>query len=162
MLMIMRHAGKPTASNRQRGVTPNGGHDDHSLSVRGWTRAGALVGLFAPQHGEPAAGLARPDAIYASGHADDGSHRPVQTVTPLAERLGLDIRRDLGAGAEAQLAAGLTGRSGATLVAWQHEAIPQLVGLLGSVVPAAPREWPDDRFDIVWTLTRTGQHWRFA
>ena len=60
--MIVRHAEKPTKSNEQHGIRPNGEHDRHSLSVRGWTRAGALVALFAPQHGEPRAGLLRPEA----------------------------------------------------------------------------------------------------
>ena len=46
MIMIVRHAEKPTEANGQRGVRPDGGHDEHSLNVRGWVRAGALVGLF--------------------------------------------------------------------------------------------------------------------
>ena len=25
-----------------------------------------------------------------------------------------------------------------------------------------PQEWPDDRFDVVWTFTRDGTGWRFA
>jgi hypothetical protein len=41
-------------------------------------------------------------------------------------------------------------------VAWQHEAISKLVGELGAVAPAVPQHWPDDRFDVVWTLTRDG------
>jgi hypothetical protein len=72
-IMIVRHAEKPTKSNEQLGIRPNGEHDRHSLSVRGWTRAGAVVGLFAPQHGEPRAGLARPDAIYASATRTTGA-----------------------------------------------------------------------------------------
>ena len=94
MVMIVRHAEKPTKSNNQLGIRPNGDHDHHSLSVRGWTRAGALVGLFAPQHGEPRGGLLRPDAIYAG--------------------------------------------------------------------PAVPTHWPDDRLDVVWTLTPEASGWRFA
>ena len=35
-------------ANGQHGIRPNGEHDRNSLSVRGWTRAGALVGLFVP------------------------------------------------------------------------------------------------------------------
>jgi broad specificity phosphatase PhoE len=155
-IMIVRHAEKPTKSNEQLGIRPNGEHDRHSLSVRGWTRAGALVGLFAPQLGEPRAGLTRPDAIYASGHADDGSRRPVQTVTPLAERLSKDIHSGCGAVQESELAAKLEAHRGAVLVAWQHEAISKLVGELGAVAPAVPQHWPDDRFDVVWTLTRDG------
>jgi len=128
--------------------------------VRGWTRAGALVGLFAPQHGEPKAGLRRPDAIYACGHADDGSRRPVQTVTPLAERLGQHIRRRRGLGEEAALAAKLAVHNGAALVAWHHEAIPAIARSLGAV--DFPEHWPDDRFDVVWTFTPDGTGWRFA
>jgi len=159
MIMIVRHAEKPVAAE-VRGVRPNGDHDRHSLSVRGWTRAGALVGLFAPQHGEPKAGLRRPDAIYACGHADDGSRRPVQTVTPLAERLGQHIRRRRGLGEEAALAAKLAVHNGAALVAWHHEAIPAIARSLGAV--DFPEHWPDDRFDVVWTFTRDGTGWRFA
>jgi len=159
MIMIVRHAEKPTAAEG-RGVGPNGDHDGHSLSVRGWTRAGALVGLFAPQHGEPTAGLRRPDAIYASGHADHGSRRPVQTVTPLAERLGQHIHCRRGLGDEAALAARLAVLDGAALVAWHHEAIPAIARSLGAV--GFPQRWPDDRFDVVWTLTPDGSSWRFG
>src|SRR4029079_9026955 len=122
MVMIVRHAEKPTTANRQRGVRPDGDHDRHSLSVQGWTRAGALVGLFVPQHGEPKTGLRRPDAIYASGHADDGSRRPVQTVTPLAERLGQHIHRSRGLGDEKAPAAKLAAPDGPTPRRGQHEA----------------------------------------
>jgi broad specificity phosphatase PhoE len=160
VIMIVRHAEKPTKENQQHGVRPNGGHDRHSLSVRGWTRAGALVGLFVPQHGEPKAGLRRPDAIYASGHANDGSHRPVQTVTPLAERLGQHIHHGCGLGEEAALAAKLAAHDGVALVAWHHEAIPGIARSLGAV--DFPQGWPDDRFDVVWTLARDGSGWRFA
>ena len=159
MIMIVRHAEKPIPTE-VFGVRPNGDHDRHSLSVRGWTRAGALVGLFAPQHGEPEAGLQRPDAIYASGHADHGSRRPVQTVTPLAERLGQHIRRRRGLGEEAALAAKLAVHNGAALVAWHHEAIPAIARSLGAV--DFPEHWPDDRFDVVWTFTPDGTGWRFA
>ncbi len=162
MIMIVRHAEKPTESNEQFGVRPDGDHDRHSLSVRGWTRAGALVGLFAPHRGEPTAGLARPDAIYASGHTGDGSRRPIQTVTPLAERLGQEVHSDWAVVEEAELATSLAARRGAALVAWHHEAIPNIVRALGSVAPATPKNWPDDRFDVVWTFTRAGSGWQFA
>lgn len=160
MIMIVRHAEKPTPENEQHGARPSGKHDRHSLTVRGWVRAGGLVGLFAPQHGEPKDGLRRPDAIYASGHADDGSRRPVQTVTPLAKRLGLRVHRRRGLGEEEALAAKLAERGGDVLVAWHHEVIPDIVGALGAV--DFPREWPDDRFDVVWTLTPDASGWRFA
>jgi hypothetical protein len=158
--MIVRHAEKPTKANEEFGIRPNGEHDKHSLTVRGWTRAGALVNLFAPHHGAPRPGLARPDVIYAAGHGDDHGHRPVQTVTPLAERLGLHIHSHWREGSEDELAARLAEHDGAVLVAWQHEAIPKIVRALGS--GDGPDEWPDERVDVVWTLTRVGSGWRFA
>jgi broad specificity phosphatase PhoE len=162
IIMIVRHGEKPDDSESQFGLTPHGEHDKHSLSVRGWVRAGALVGLFAPQDAMPQTGLARPDAIYASGHASDGSHRPVQTVTPLAHRLGQDIHSGHSAGQEAALARDLATRTGATLVSWQHEAIPQIARHLGQVDPPTPLDWADDRFDMVWTFTRVAHGWRFT
>jgi hypothetical protein len=30
------------------------------------------------------------------------------------------------------------------------------------VKPKPPSEWPDDRFDVIWTFTRTDDGWRFA
>ena len=30
------------------------------------------------------------------------------------------------------------------------------------MTPKPPSDWPDDRFDIVWTFTRTADGWRFA
>ena len=161
MIMIVRHAEKPTKANEQLGVRPDGEHDRHSLSVRGWTRAGALVGLFAPQHGEPKAGLRRPDAIYASGHADDGSRRPVQTVTPLAERLGQHIHSRCGRATRSELAAKLAvhrrHRPRGVAARGDPEASS---GRWGRALPA--EEWPDDRFDVVWTFTRDGSGWRFG
>ncbi|MBV9921345.1 MAG: hypothetical protein JOY78_10910 [Pseudonocardia sp.] len=158
--MVVRHAEKPTKANEHFGVRPGGEHDKHSLTVRGWMRAGALVNLFAPHHGEPRPGLVRPDVIYAAGHSDDHGHRPVQTVTPLAERMRLPVHTHWRAGSEDELSASLADRGDTVLVAWQHEAIPKIVRALGAC--AAPEEWPDDRFDVVWTLTRAGSGWRFA
>jgi hypothetical protein len=30
------------------------------------------------------------------------------------------------------------------------------------VTPTPPAQWPDDRFDVVWTLTKTAGGWHFA
>jgi hypothetical protein len=43
-----------------------------------------------------------------------------------------------------------------------------LTAVVGSAVLAAcgagstPQEWPDDRFDVVWSLTETPDGWQFA
>jgi len=50
-IMFVRHGEKPGEGTRPHGVDHHGEHDEHSLSVKGWTRAGALAGLFA--HARP-------------------------------------------------------------------------------------------------------------
>jgi hypothetical protein len=161
--MIVRHAEKPSGSGGPHGVTPDGEYDKHSLTVDGWIRAGALVGLFAPSRGEPPSGLHRPDTVYGAGHRGEGhGKRAVQTVTPLAARLGLDVVTHYGPGDEAQLAKELSARPGTTVVAWKHEAIHKIAQHLGEVTPAPPLRWPEERYDVVWTFTRNGDGWRFA
>lgn len=163
VIMIIRHAEKPLhPAGSPHGITPDGDRDQHSLTVDGWVRTGALVGLFAPSRGEPTAGLRRPDTIYGSAHAGGHSKRSEQTVTPLAARLGLDVIKRYAAGQETLLAKELRNRPGVTLVCWHHEAIHQITEHLGEIVPTPPAHWPHDRFDVVWVLTRYGTGWRFA
>jgi hypothetical protein len=143
-------------------VDPEGRHDSHSLTVTGWIRAGALVELFAPSRGEPPAGLRRPDTIYASAHAGGHSRRSIQTVGPLAARLGLEVIQRYAAGDEARLAKEISTRPGAVLIAWHHEALHRIAHHFDDVRPIPPRGWPPDRFDLVWTFTPDGHGWRFA
>jgi broad specificity phosphatase PhoE len=163
MIMLIRHAEKPLhPSNSPHGVNTDGEQDPHSLTVTGWIRAGALVELFAPSRGEPPAELRRPDTIYASAHAGGHSKRSVQTVGPLASRLGLEVIKRYAAGDEAHLAKEIIARPGATLVAWHHQDIWKIAHNLGEVYPDPPARWPHDRFDVIWTFTREGQGcWRF-
>lgn len=162
VIMIIRHAEKPKRSGNANAITPEGGCDKHSLTVAGWIRAGALAALFAPPSGEPPAGLHRPDAVYGPAYEEGRSKRSVQTVTPLAARLGLDVVTRYVAGDEAHLADELSARPGATLVAWKHSAIHKIAEHLGHVTPTPPAHWPGSRYDVVWTFTRNGSGWRFA
>jgi hypothetical protein len=161
-IIIIRHGEKPPPL----GVTIEGDPDAKSLSVRGWVRAGALVAYFAPPGGAPAA-AAVPDVIYASSPAGP-SRRPLQTVAPLAEKLGLQPKTRLTKGDEKALAAAVLAEGGTVLICWQHEQIPDIVRHLTSGASSpleVPRDWPDDRFDVVWVLTRTaepGEPWRFS
>ncbi len=41
-IIFIRHA----EEHNEAGLTPEGTHDDRSLTVRGWQRAGALAGFF--------------------------------------------------------------------------------------------------------------------
>ncbi len=165
--MIMRHAEKPVGTGTPRGVDQDGTEDDESLTTRGWTRAGAVVALFAPVTPEgpltPRVGLARPAAIYAASPEGGASKRPFQTVTPLAGRLAVSIDTSYRKGQERALASALRNATGPTLVAWEHDAIPTIVAGLGRVDPAPPAAWPHDRFDLVWCLARThADGWTFA
>ena len=163
MIMLIRHAEKPLhPSGSPHGVNPDGQQDPHSLTVTGWIRAGALVELFAPSHGDSSAELRRPDTIYASAHAGGRSKRSMQTVGPLAARLGLEVVKRYSAGDEARLVKEISTRPGATLIAWHHEALHAISQYLGDVHPSPPDYWPPDRFDLIWTFTPDGHRWRFA
>lgn len=61
--MFMWHAEKPGADGV--GVSHDGQQDPHSLSVWGWTRAGALAPLFDHVPSPDRPGLARPQRILA-------------------------------------------------------------------------------------------------
>ncbi|MEZ0110024.1 broad specificity phosphatase PhoE [Catenulispora sp. EB89] len=164
VLMIIRHAEKPTGSGAPYGLTADGVQDDHSLTIQGWTRAGALVGLFDPRDssGGPVAlraGLTRPAVVAAAAAGTGGSNskRPQETVTPLASALGVTLETQFSVGQEAALATwlmGPTGPSGPTLVAWEHQHIPDIIAGLGQVTPKPPTSWPGARFDIVYVFTR--------
>jgi hypothetical protein len=164
-IMLVRHGEKPDGPGPPFGVLPSGEQDLESLSVRGWTRAGALVGLFAPEADKPRRGLRRPTALFAADPGGSGSKRPLQTISPLADRLGKPIRvmdiededRDAAA-----IAGVLLATPGAPLGSWQHRMIPPIARYLGKVHPAVPKKWPDERYDLVWVFTRRGDgSWRF-
>jgi hypothetical protein len=48
------------------------------------------------------------------------------------------------------------------LISWQHGEIPAIAEAFATVTPTPPSEWPDDRFDLVWTFTKTTDGWHFA
>jgi len=154
-IMLVRHAEKE-ATPPPFGVNADGEKDKHSLSVRGWQRAGALVPFFrAPQKD----GVAIPSTLYAAAVSDedrfvDGENvakslRPQETLAPLALALGFEIVVNWSVGQEAQLTGALRAESGVVLVAWEHKHIPAIALAFAA---NAPQSWPDDRFDVVWIL----------
>ena len=160
-IMIVRHAEKPD-SDKLHGITEDGSHDHHSLTVTGWVRAGALVELLGSALRVPQAGLRCPDRIYGTDAGDGESKRSIQTVSPLGARLGVKVDTRYREGDEEELAKEIRELSGTTLVSWHHETIHRIAKHLGEVRPDPPRHWPDDRFDLVWTFTRTAEYWHFA
>lgn len=160
-LMFIRHAEKPGEHGGPHGVNHHGESDPHSLSVRGWTRAGALAALFG--HAE-AGGLSRPSRIFATNpNPRARSRREIDTATPTAQRLELEIDDRFHHGEEKALAAALLDHPADALVVWHHGNMTELLGHLpiGNAADV-PAEWPDDRFDLIWVLTHDGASYRFT
>jgi len=167
-LMFIRHAEEPGRHGQAPyGVTEAGALDPDSLSVRGWTRAGALVTLFDPRgaDGHPLPTrpqLSRPSTIFASDPGRTHSKRSLQTVTALAAALNLQVDSRCTSTQTAQLADSLSAVAGSALVAWKHELIPDIISRLAGVTPAPPPPWPAGRYDLIYVLTRDGDRWLFA
>ena len=161
VIMLIRHGEKPDGG--LPGVDAAGNEDDSSLTEVGWQRAHRLVDLFDPVGGAPRAGLARPAVIYAAGVTDDGEgQRTRETVAPLADRLGIPVNTDYGRGQEKKLVDRVVDERGPVLISWQHGGITEIADAFPAVEPEPPSEWPDDRFDVIWTFTRTADGWHFA
>jgi hypothetical protein len=170
-IMIIRHAEKPPKSPGKKGpwdVLEDGEPGNgKSLIVPGWQRAGALNAFFAPYQAKPAnPKIATPDYIYAANPKGE-SHRPCETVTPLAAWLGyrqgspqFNVTYQIGGG-EPQLAKSVLSLSGVVLICWEHKNImPNLMQVINEAVPIAnyasiPSPWPDV-FYLVWVLDLTG------
>jgi len=161
LVMIIRHAEKPSGSSA--GVDARGNPDASSLTEVGWNRARRLVDLFDPADGRLRAGLGRPEAIYAAGANSNGEGaRTRETVTPLADKLGIPLDTSFGKGDEKALVNRVISRAGPTLIAWQHGEIPLIATSFPSVTPPPPGQWPDNRFDVIWTFTKASDGWHFA
>ena len=81
------------------------------------------------------------------------SQRPLQTITPLADRLGLTIQTPDKKDHFADVAQTAMQTTGVVLVAWEHQDIPGMANvILGN--QSAPQKWPGDRFDLVWIFDR--------
>ncbi len=169
-LMIIRHAEKP--DDLDNGVGANGALDAKSLTPRGWQRSGAWAELFSPAFGHSK--LPTPTKIFASapaGHQEvaagkggSKSRRPLQTVTPLAEKLKIEIDLEFAKGDEAELANALSAAPGVTLVCWQHENISEIANNLTPTPIGVPDAWPSTCFNVIFRFERPDQAspWTFT
>jgi hypothetical protein len=162
-IFVIRHGEEPSEGDSNSppfGVTIHGEQNRHSLTPAGWQRAGALAVLFGNGVTGPTSQIVTPDRIIAVRYDDDSStkhHRSYQTVLPLARRLGLSIETPYSKGQEPRLASSILATAGlATLICWERHHIPDIIANLlvdgDGIVPAI---WPQDRYDIIWCLTRT-------
>lgn len=153
--MIIRHGEKPADPPAQPppyGIDAAGEQSEHSLLPRGWQRAGALAVILGEGAQPP---LATPQAVYAPDYGHDVVvHRAVETVTPLAHRLGLTVQTPARKGEEDHFVdQHLMATTGTALVCWEHHHIPALaeayaraVGLAVAELPPVARFWPEDDF----------------
>lgn len=154
--MFLRHAEKPGDDGPPLGVDHHGQSDPHSLSVQGWTRAGALAALFdnVPSPGRPS--LARPQRVIATKSTHEyKSKRERDTATPTAARLDIAVEDEF-SHSDAQAAArSILADDRDTLVVWHHGSMPTLIAEFPLAnATDVPKVWPEDRFDLIWCLHR--------
>jgi hypothetical protein len=163
--MVIRHAEKPSKDGEPYGVTPQGERSKESLEVRGWQRAGALANLFAPANGHfQNTALARPQFLFASKPLRrKGSRRSIETLSPLADKLGIEINSGFQRNAIESMIEKAVLCKGVVLISWQHEYIPEIASQILKNGNKAPASWPEDRFDVVWVfdLDRSSSKYRF-
>lgn len=158
-IMLIRHAEKP--GEGEGGVDAAGRADDDGLSVAGWRRAGALVPYFSVM-AAAVAGLGRPQHVFAAATtARHRSTRPRDTVQALAQALGVSAdERWSDDDAPEGVAEGLRGFDAPVLVCWRHDALPALARALVRS-DGVPARWPDDRFDLIWSVRPGREGWEF-
>lgn len=151
--MLIRHAEKPAKDGAPYGITAKGERSKESLEVRGWQRAGALANLLTSTNGRPQhPALAKPQFLFASRPLRRrGSRRPVETVTPLAQKLAVRINSGFQRAEVESMVEAAVLCKGVVLICWQREYIPEIASLiLGD--RTAPATWPDDCYDIIWVF----------
>jgi broad specificity phosphatase PhoE len=155
-IMFVRHGEKPGEGTRPHGVDHHGEHDEHSLSVKGWTRAGALAGLFAHAPSKAHPHIVPPGRIFATRPTPEAkSKREMNTATPTAHRLKLTIEDSHTHGNEQDLVKDVLRRPEPALIVWHHGTLADLVRHFPIVnSDEIPKRWPDDRFDLIWVLVR--------
>ena len=142
-IVILRHGEKTTDAT-----------DEH-LSLAGYQRAAALAPMLDTDY----PGIV---AIYAAGiAAGSTSYRPLETITPLAERVGvtpiINYPKDgwQGMVTENQKAQAYT--QGIVVICWVHDEIPDIAQALG----APKTKWPSGRYDVLWILDFTSGKLQF-
>jgi hypothetical protein len=142
-VLIIRHAEKPDEA------------DNVNLTEQGKERAKLLPQLFQRSDTRPMP-FDKPDFLFATKNSQK-SHRPLQTITPLAEALKLPINADFPNADHAKLAEHLLSSpkyaGKVVLISWHHGTTPDLAKELRASVPEKYIPWPKETFDRVWQIT---------
>ncbi|KAB8152238.1 hypothetical protein EZY14_014430 [Kordia sp. TARA_039_SRF] len=140
-ILIIRHAEKPADSSNE------------NLSTKGYERAAALSYYVPANFGDI-------HHIFAAGVGlKSPSKRPVETVTPLAERLKKKIHDSFLKYQYQDMVTHIlnddTYNDSVIAIAWQHTNIEAIANAFGAKeVPTSL--WPESCFDLVWKLTYNG------
>ena len=138
-VVIIRHAEK------NNNIDPN-------LSPRGRDRANALISFFLTN--PELASLSSPIAIFATEPKTAGSLRPIQTVTPLAEAIGINVNHDFTKEKILAMADYIMKNSDyngyTVIISSVHDSIPALTAKFGYL--SAPTKWKANVFDRAWIL----------
>lgn len=140
IILIIRHAEKP----------PSG----YDLTPDGYKRAAAYVNYFKNYTVDSQPFTV--DHLFAAADSN-GSHRPRLTLEPFSKASGLAIDTRFKSKEFQKLADALRSESFGKhiLICWHHEAIPQLVHVLGADPKALfpSGQWPDDVYGWVIQLS---------
>lgn len=138
-ILIMRHGEKPEIAG------------DINLAPAGVARANQLVDYVPATFG-------RPQFLFATQQSRD-SNRPVQTLEPLSQGIGVAIDSSFTDHQDRDLAAELLGNPkydrALVLICWHHEKIPKLAFALGAARGTVPDPWDDDVYNLVLVLDFT-------
>lgn len=132
-LLLTRHAEKPDKP------------DDPHLSHAGRERARKLA-IYIPEE------FGAPDYLFAAADSDE-SHRPKETLEPVAVVTGLKLHAKVADKHYARLAPRLLldeRYDGCLLaVCWHHGRIPAFAEALGAPEGSYPDPWPSDVFNLI-------------
>jgi len=164
-IMLIRHAEKPAKDSAPYGVTAEGERSKESLEVRGWQRAGGLANLLAPTNGHfQHAALAKPQFLFASKPLRrKGSKRPLETLTPLAQKLAIRINSSFQRADFENMLEEVLACKGVVLICWQREYIPDIAAHILGNKKLSPKDWPEDCYDMIWVfdLARSSSKYTF-
>ena len=165
-IFVIRHGEKPGfeagsgGSLGAVGVQEDGAANPHSLTARGWQRAGALAVLLGPSGRLSAS---QPTKLFAPDYGTQNpDHRTVETLDPLAQLLDLPIATPCAHDGGHDLVHHhvLTNTDAVVLVCWDHQNIPDILAALTTAanvtpVPTLPLGgWPDQRYDVILAFSR--------
>jgi hypothetical protein len=126
---------------------------DNNLSEQGYERAEKLAKFFTKNPKMTEYGL--PVAIFAAApRSKGGSIRSIETVEPLARRLGIEINTQFTKKDEDELVEEILENKdyegGTVVVSWVRQELPDLVKAFGA--KGVPKDWDEDTFDRVWRV----------